>query len=197
MFWDVGCSLLRFIGFSTSLHMPHALGNIWCNFWWKNFFSTVQFVVVKSPDLDPGPFWPKMLILDLHCNYLCTYDLYGPVRNVFDAGRYIMWIWNQLSLDGFRNTEFYFSLRCSDAACSSEEINTCWVGNIIDLFSRSQGWGAYLRYCEHPRPMIWVIWLSIFYRCTVRARIREAAKAGYPPAMIQTFPLWRQSCARI
>jgi hypothetical protein len=24
-------------------------------------------------------------------NYLCTYDLYGPVRNVFDAGRYIMW----------------------------------------------------------------------------------------------------------
>jgi hypothetical protein len=22
-------------------------------------------------------------------NYLCTYDLYGPVRNVFDAGRYI------------------------------------------------------------------------------------------------------------
>jgi hypothetical protein len=24
-------------------------------------------------------------------NYLCTYDLYGPVRNVFDAGRYITW----------------------------------------------------------------------------------------------------------
>jgi hypothetical protein len=23
-------------------------------------------------------------------NYLCTYDLYGPLRNVFDAGRYIM-----------------------------------------------------------------------------------------------------------
>jgi hypothetical protein len=22
-------------------------------------------------------------------NYLCTYDFYGPVRNVFDAGRYI------------------------------------------------------------------------------------------------------------
>jgi hypothetical protein len=27
----------------------------------------------------------------LQSNYLCTYDLYGPVRNVFDAGRYIMW----------------------------------------------------------------------------------------------------------
>jgi hypothetical protein len=24
-------------------------------------------------------------------NYLCTYDLYGPVHNCFDAGRYIMW----------------------------------------------------------------------------------------------------------
>jgi hypothetical protein len=24
-------------------------------------------------------------------NYLCTYDLYGPVRNVFDAGRYMTW----------------------------------------------------------------------------------------------------------
>jgi hypothetical protein len=24
-------------------------------------------------------------------NYLCTYDLYGPVRNVFDAGRYFTW----------------------------------------------------------------------------------------------------------
>ncbi len=24
-------------------------------------------------------------------NYLCTYDLYGPVHNVFDAGRHIMW----------------------------------------------------------------------------------------------------------
>jgi hypothetical protein len=24
-------------------------------------------------------------------NYLCTYDLYGPVRNVFDAGRYVLW----------------------------------------------------------------------------------------------------------
>jgi hypothetical protein len=24
-------------------------------------------------------------------NYLCTYDLYGPVHNVFDAGRYITW----------------------------------------------------------------------------------------------------------
>jgi hypothetical protein len=27
----------------------------------------------------------------LHSNYLCTYDLYVPVRNVFDAGRYITW----------------------------------------------------------------------------------------------------------
>ena len=24
-------------------------------------------------------------------NYLYTYDLYGPVRNVFDAGRYMTW----------------------------------------------------------------------------------------------------------
>jgi hypothetical protein len=24
-------------------------------------------------------------------NYLRTYDLYGPVRNVFDAGRLITW----------------------------------------------------------------------------------------------------------
>jgi hypothetical protein len=24
-----------------------------------------------------------------HDNYLCTNDLYGPVRNVFDAGRYL------------------------------------------------------------------------------------------------------------
>jgi hypothetical protein len=24
-------------------------------------------------------------------NYLCTYDLYGPVCKVFDAGRYITW----------------------------------------------------------------------------------------------------------
>jgi hypothetical protein len=23
--------------------------------------------------------------------YLCTYDLYGPLPNVFDAGRYITW----------------------------------------------------------------------------------------------------------
>jgi hypothetical protein len=23
--------------------------------------------------------------------YLCTYDLYGPVRNVFDAATYITW----------------------------------------------------------------------------------------------------------
>ncbi len=27
----------------------------------------------------------------LQNNYLCTYDLYGPVRKVFDAGRYFMW----------------------------------------------------------------------------------------------------------
>jgi hypothetical protein len=24
-------------------------------------------------------------------NYLCTYDLYGHVRKVFDAARYIVW----------------------------------------------------------------------------------------------------------
>ncbi len=24
-------------------------------------------------------------------NYFCTYDLYGPVHNFFDAGRYITW----------------------------------------------------------------------------------------------------------
>jgi hypothetical protein len=24
--------------------------------------------------------------IDLYYNYLCTYDLYGPVRNAFDAG---------------------------------------------------------------------------------------------------------------
>ncbi len=24
-------------------------------------------------------------------NYLCTYDLYGPMRNAFDASRYITW----------------------------------------------------------------------------------------------------------
>ena len=24
-----------------------------------------------------------------HINYLCTYDLYGPMRNGFDAGRYL------------------------------------------------------------------------------------------------------------
>jgi hypothetical protein len=29
-------------------------------------------------------------IIYLNINYLCTYDLYGPVRNVFDAGRYII-----------------------------------------------------------------------------------------------------------
>ena len=28
---------------------------------------------------------------DVQINYLCTYDLYSPVRNVFDAGRYITW----------------------------------------------------------------------------------------------------------
>jgi hypothetical protein len=34
--------------------------------------------------------WTKQNSL-LYNNYLCTYDLYGPVRNVFDAGRSIMW----------------------------------------------------------------------------------------------------------
>jgi hypothetical protein len=27
----------------------------------------------------------------LHNNYLCTYELYDPMRNVFDTGRYITW----------------------------------------------------------------------------------------------------------
>ncbi len=31
----------------------------------------------------------KKLSLVSMYNHLCTYDLYGPVRNVFDAGRYI------------------------------------------------------------------------------------------------------------
>jgi hypothetical protein len=37
--------------------------------------------------------WACGVLLDNgdHINYLCTYDLYGPVRNVFDAGRYITW----------------------------------------------------------------------------------------------------------
>ncbi len=40
-----------------------------------------------------------------HVNYLCTYDLYGNVRNVFDAGRYITWA----SGKGFgpENEEFF------------------------------------------------------------------------------------------
>jgi hypothetical protein len=29
--------------------------------------------------------------IQVHKNYLCTYDLYGPEHNCFDAGRYIMW----------------------------------------------------------------------------------------------------------
>jgi hypothetical protein len=27
----------------------------------------------------------------LHDNYLCAYDLYDPMHNVFDAGSYITW----------------------------------------------------------------------------------------------------------
>ncbi len=34
-------------------------------------------------------FWT--LLFSENYSYLCTYDLYGPVRNVFDAGRYITW----------------------------------------------------------------------------------------------------------
>ncbi len=30
-------------------------------------------------------------LLHTWINYLCTYDLYGPARNVFDAGRWITW----------------------------------------------------------------------------------------------------------
>jgi hypothetical protein len=29
-------------------------------------------------------------LVGAHFNYLCTCDLYGPMRNVFNAGRYIM-----------------------------------------------------------------------------------------------------------
>ncbi len=37
----------------------------------------------------PFPVWISILY---NCiNYLCTYDLYGPVHNVFDACRYITW----------------------------------------------------------------------------------------------------------
>jgi hypothetical protein len=32
------------------------------------------------------------ILPQVYCtNYLCTYDLYSPVCNVFDAGRYITW----------------------------------------------------------------------------------------------------------
>jgi hypothetical protein len=30
---------------------------------------------------------PVTVLLPMYVNYLCTYDLYGPVRKVFDAGR--------------------------------------------------------------------------------------------------------------
>jgi hypothetical protein len=30
-------------------------------------------------------------LIPMQNNYLCTYDLYGPVRNAFDACRYITW----------------------------------------------------------------------------------------------------------
>ncbi len=35
-------------------------------------------------------YWPMILMCPC-INYLCTYDLYGPVRKVFDAGRYFTW----------------------------------------------------------------------------------------------------------
>ncbi len=39
----------------------------------------------------PGGGGGVVNILEDESNYLCTYDLYGPVRNCFDAGRYFMW----------------------------------------------------------------------------------------------------------
>jgi hypothetical protein len=33
----------------------------------------------------------RQMLMSMRFNYLCTYDLYGYVRNVFDAGRHIMW----------------------------------------------------------------------------------------------------------
>ena len=45
------------------------------------------FIVPYHFDADPG-----MGVVHYNWNnYLCTYHLYGPVRNVFGAGRYIMW----------------------------------------------------------------------------------------------------------
>ncbi len=35
--------------------------------------------------------WRRNRDLSGKINYLCTFDLYGPVHNCFDAGRYIMW----------------------------------------------------------------------------------------------------------
>jgi hypothetical protein len=40
-------------------------------------------------------------------NYLCTYDLYGPVLYVFDAGRYITsYVWKWGGGVGAGNLEF-------------------------------------------------------------------------------------------
>jgi hypothetical protein len=48
-------------------------------------WSKIIFIASRS-----FPFWPKSSgTKQSNFNYLCTYDLYSPVRNVFDAGRYL------------------------------------------------------------------------------------------------------------
>ena len=49
----------------------------------------ISVVFTPSPPSHHGTVW---LLPAISINYLCTYDLYGPVRNVFDAGRYIMYV---------------------------------------------------------------------------------------------------------
>ncbi len=45
---------------------------------WEYGTRNLKFRILNCLDLlDPGVF----------INYLCTFDLYGPVRKVFDAGR--------------------------------------------------------------------------------------------------------------
>jgi hypothetical protein len=46
---------------------------------------------VQPKDMHPRKMGLLYLLHHTQNNYLCTYDLYGPVRNVFDAGRYITW----------------------------------------------------------------------------------------------------------
>ncbi len=48
---------------------------------------------------------------DLFLSYLWTYDLYGPVRNAFDVGRYIT-----TEVDGPGNQDFF--VPCETTSCS-------------------------------------------------------------------------------